>query len=63
MKSELFIHLYIIQIFQIHADGEIELYQLSLNQYNGLLLSLAFIFNHFLLFEVLESGYISVHCP
>ena len=63
MKSELFIHLHVIQIFQIHADGEVELHQLSPNQYSGLLLSLAFIFSHFLLFEVLESAYISVHCP
>ena len=49
MKSKVFIHLYVIQIFKIRADGEVELHQLLPNQCNGLLLSLAFIFNHLLL--------------
>lgn len=56
MKSELFIHLYVIQIFKINADGVVEMRQLSPNQYNGLLPSLSFIFNHLLLFGILESG-------
>lgn len=63
MKYELFIHLYVIQIFKINAHGVVEMCQLSPDQNNYLLPSFSFIFSHLLLFRILESGYISIHCP